>query len=185
MRLALYARQTATKICTRSNRLPPSRLDYNPIGGKIIGKCEYESREAEVVVPAHGRHAVFCILIGRLRRNEAAAFAVANGQLDFSAEDGVLKLTFDNDGNVTPKTELVFELMFEDRLRTVSCRPGDPAVGSVTIIQLPNSREVSGHFDLELSHCEDAETGESLGWPPSPFILRGSFDRLIQNHQAE
>ena len=38
--------------------------------------------------------------------------------------------------------------------------------------------ELSGSFDIELTRCEDAETGEPLGWPPEPLVLHGSFDRL-------
>jgi hypothetical protein len=44
---------------------------------------------------------------------------------------------------------------------------------------------MSGSFDIELSHCEDAETGTPLGWPPQPFILHGSFDRLPPHIETE
>lgn len=116
---------------------------------------------------------------------EAAAFNVADGQIDLSAEGWVLKLKYDGSGRVAAETELVFKLIFEDQVRTVRCRPGDPPVGSVTIMERSKFSEVSGHFDLELVHCEDAETGEPLGWPPKPFILRGSLDRLNLKHQTE
>lgn len=55
---------------------------------------------------------------------------------------------------------------------------------STTIAFLPLAPdEFSGNFEIELPICEDAETGQSLGWPPKPFILRGSFDRLpLANH---
>ena len=44
---------------------------------------------------------------------------------------------------------------------------------------------LSGAFDVELTHCEDADTGEPLGWPPAPLRLHGSFDRLPLGAGAE
>ena len=35
-----------------------------------------------------------------------------------------------------------------------------------------------GRFEIELPRCENAATGEALGWPPAPLVLHGSFDRL-------
>jgi hypothetical protein len=61
----------------------------------------------------------------------------------------------------------------------VRCRPGDPAVGTVSTTTLTDSGDISGSFDIELARCEDAETGEPLGWPSTPLILHGSFDRLV------
>ena len=45
-------------------------------------------------------------------------------------------------------------------------------------VTLEEASELAGSFDIELTHCEDAKTGTSLGWPPQPLILHGSFDRL-------
>lgn len=114
-----------------------------------------------------------------------AAYRLADGKIELNADDWVLKLSFDSVGQVTIETEVVFELVFEDRVRAVRCQPDDPAVGTVEIIELSGSGEISGHFEIELAHCEDAETGKPLGWPPKPFILHGSFDRLRPNDQSE
>ena len=79
---------------------------------------------------------------------------------------------------MSPETEVVFDILFEERPRTVRCRPGDPVVGTSSTTVLPDSGELSGHFDVELVRCEEADTGAPLGWPSRPLILRGSFDRL-------
>ena len=68
--------------------------------------------------------------------------------------------------------------MFEEQVRTVRCRPGDPTVGTMNTVTLGESGEMSGSFDIDLAHCEDAETGTPLGWPTKPLVLHGSFDRL-------
>ncbi len=91
----------------------------------------------------------------------------------------------DGDGRVTSETQVVFDLVFEDRLRRVRCRTGNPAVGTLNIVTLGESGELSGSFDIELAHCEDAETGTPLGWPPKPLILHGSFDRLPLDTDTE
>ena len=117
--------------------------------------------------------------------DEGAAYRLADGKIEVSADDWSLKLAINSVGDVTSETEVVFKLLFEDRVRTVRCRPDDPAIGTVEIIELSGLGEISGHFDIELAHCEDAETGKPLGWPPKPFILHGSFDRLGPNDQSE
>ena len=79
---------------------------------------------------------------------------------------------------MTPETQVVFELMFEERLRRVRCQPGDPTVGTLNTTVLAESGELSGSFDIELARCEHADTGQPLGWPAEPLVLHGSFDRL-------
>ena len=101
------------------------------------------------------------------------------GRLELGADGWDLVLVFDGDGRVADETQVVFELEFEDELRRVRCRPGDPAVGTLNTTALADSREVSGSFDIELARCEDAETGTPLGWPTEPLVLHGSFDRLL------
>jgi hypothetical protein len=108
----------------------------------------------------------------------AAVECVSPVRIELGADDWDLVLALDSDGRVAPETEVVFELVFEGRLRRVRCRPADPAVGTFSITRLAESGELSGSFDIELSQCADADTGTPLGWPPSPFILHGSFDRL-------
>jgi hypothetical protein len=103
------------------------------------------------------------------------------GRLELGADGWDLVLVVDGGGRVSPETQLVFELQFEERLRRVRCRPGDPAVGTFSTTALAAagaSGELSGNFDVELARCEDADTGTPLGWPPEPLVLHGSFDRL-------
>ncbi len=111
--------------------------------------------------------------------------SVAPGRIELGAEDWDLQIVFYGDGRVTSETQVVFNLVFEDRLRRVRCSPGDPAIGTLNIVTLEESNELSGSFDIELAHCEDAETGTPLGWPPRPLILHGSFDRLPLDTDTE
>ena len=108
----------------------------------------------------------------------ASIGSVGPGRLELGADDWDLVLVLDADGQVTPETQVVFELMFEEQLRRVRCRPGDPAIGTLSTTALAESGELSGSFDIELARCEDANTGKPLGWPPKPLLLHGSFDRL-------
>lgn len=108
----------------------------------------------------------------------ASIGSVGAGRLELGADDWGLVLVVDSDGRVTPETQVVFELVFEERLRRVRCRPGDPAIGTLSTTVLAESGELSGSFDIELARCEDANTGKPLGWPPEPLLLHGSFDRL-------
>jgi hypothetical protein len=115
----------------------------------------------------------------------ASIGSVGPGRLELGADDWDLVLVLDGDGRVTPETQVVFELVFEERLRRVRCRPGDPAVGTLNTTALAGSGELSGSFDIELARCEDADTGTPLGWPPRPLVLHGSFDRLPLDTGAE
>ncbi len=108
----------------------------------------------------------------------ASIGSVGPGRLELGADDWDLVLVVDAEGRVTPETQVVFELVFEERLRRVRCRPGDPAIGTLSTTVLAESGELSGSFDIELARCEDANTGKPLGWPPEPLLLHGSFDRL-------
>lgn len=100
------------------------------------------------------------------------------GRLEFGADAWDLVLVFDADGRISPETQVLFELVFEERLRELRCRPGDPARGTLLTSVLDDSGELSGYFDIELEHCEDASTGKPLGWPTEPLLLHGSFDRI-------
>ena len=109
------------------------------------------------------------------------------GRLELRADgwDLVLGLRNDTDNGdggdrrATAETRVVFALIFEDRLRKIRCRPDHPVIGAFHTTVLARPGERSGTFNVELPHCEDAETGASLGWPPRPLVLRGSFDRLL------
>jgi len=111
--------------------------------------------------------------------------SVGPGRIALGADDWDLLLVLDGDGRVTSETQVVFDLVFEERLRRVRCRPGDPVVGTLNTVTLGESGELSGSFDIELAHCEDAKTGTPLGWPPKPLILHGSFDRLPLDTDTE
>ncbi len=111
----------------------------------------------------------------------ASIGSVGPGRLELGADDWDLVLVLDADGQVTPETQVVFELMFEERLRRVRCRPGEPAFGTLSTTALAESGELSGSFDIELARCAYADTGKPLGWPPKPLVLHGSFDRLPLN----
>lgn len=108
----------------------------------------------------------------------ASIGAVGPGLLELRADNWDVVFVIDQDGQVTSETQAVFDIIFEDQPRKVLCRPGDEAVGTFRIAALPGSNEYSGSFEIELEHCEDAVTGVPLGWPPQPFVVQGSFDRL-------
>jgi len=99
-------------------------------------------------------------------------------RLEFAADGWNLTVVLDAEGHMTSETRLTFALTFQDQLRTVRCRPDDLAVGTFALTRSTESGDVSGHFDIELAHCEDAVTGAPLGWPPQPLVLRGSFDQI-------
>ena len=101
---------------------------------------------------------------------------VGPDRIELDADGWDLVLVVDAEGRVTSETQVVFELVFEERPRRVRCRPGDPAIGTLDTIALDGS--LSGSFDVELARCEDASTGTPLGWPSKPLLLHGSFDRL-------
>lgn len=103
---------------------------------------------------------------------------VEPGRLELAAEGWELVLVLDGEGRVTPATHVEFGMVFEDEPRRVRCFPGEVVVGHSSRTVL-DSGEWSGAFDVELARCEDAATGEALGWPPDPLRLRGSFDRLV------
>ena len=108
----------------------------------------------------------------------ASVGSVEMGRLELRAEGWELILVTDDDGRVDPRTRVVFDLVFEGQSRRVRARPGEPPVGTRTTVALDRPGEISGSFDVELAACEDADTGEPLGWPPQPLRLHGSFDRL-------
>jgi len=99
-------------------------------------------------------------------------------RIEIGSDHWDLLLVLDDQGRITAETEVVFDLVFEERLRRVRCRPGQPVVGRLNTVALAESGELSGNFDIELAHCEDAESETPLQWPPSPLVLHGSFDRL-------
>ncbi|HUP79474.1 MAG TPA: hypothetical protein VM260_13060, partial [Pirellula sp.] len=59
---------------------------------------------------------------------EGAYHSIGQERIELSADGWELKLVFDSDGRITAETEIVFELIFEDRNRKVRCRPSDPTI---------------------------------------------------------
>jgi len=106
-----------------------------------------------------------------------SSYTFENKMLKLSGANWELRLACDTAGQIQPESEIVFDLIFEDQMRRVRCKPGDPPVGTFQTSEIAPD-EFTGNFAIELPICEDAATGQSLGWPPKPFILRGSFDRL-------
>ncbi len=115
----------------------------------------------------------------------ASIRSVGPRRIELAADDWDLLLVLDSDGRITSETQILFDLVFEEQVRTVRCHPGDPAVVTVNTVTLGESGEMSGSFDIDLAHCEDAETGTPLGWPPKPLLLHGSFDRLPPDTETE
>ena len=115
----------------------------------------------------------------------ACVVSASPTRLELGADDWELVIVRDADGRVSPETQVVFELVFQEQPRRVRCRPADPAVGTFEVSERVGSGEQSGSFDIELARCEDAATGKPLGWPPRPFILHGSFDRLPLDADVE
>jgi hypothetical protein len=103
---------------------------------------------------------------------------VSSTQIEFHADDWQLNLILDESGKLSSATQATFPILFEERIRSVHCRPAPSAVGEFVTTPLPESNELSGHFEFKLSDCKNAETGKPLGWPTQPLLLRGSFDRL-------
>jgi len=108
----------------------------------------------------------------------AEVVAVDARRVELRGEGWEVALVLDAEGRVSDETQIVFELVFEERPRRVRARAGDAPVGTVETRTLVQGRELWGRFDVELARCEDAASGAPLGWPPRPLVLHGSFDRL-------
>lgn len=108
----------------------------------------------------------------------AQVVAVHRDRVELVANGWELLLVLSDTQVVSPDTYVEFELVYQEQTRRVRCRPGDPVVATVELTTLDESGELAGSFNIELPHCEDAESGKPLGWPPQPFVLHGSFDRL-------
>lgn len=110
-------------------------------------------------------------------KSKDATFILQHDRLDLAGAGWDVRLSFDVEGQAQTESEIVFELVFQDQPRRLRCKSGSPTVGEFQQSQIaPN--EFSGLFEVEFPNCEDAETRQPLGWPPRPFVLRGSYDRL-------
>ena len=106
-------------------------------------------------------------------------------RIELTADGWNLLIVAESEGKISTETQIEFDLVLQDRPRRVRCRPGNPAVGTLEVFTLAETRELAGNFDIELAHCEDAETGKRIPWPPKPLILHGSFDRLPLSSDSE
>ena len=110
---------------------------------------------------------------------------VGQRRIELNSDDWEVVLVLDEAGRVDPATQISFDIVFEERPKRVRCWPDDPANGSLTMVTLGESGEVSGSFDIELENCVDAKTDMPFGWSPQPLKLHGSFDRLPLDTASE
>lgn len=103
--------------------------------------------------------------------------SVAEDHLELTADGWRLFIAIDGDGGIKPETHVVFSMDLGG-IRTLRCRPADPAVGEWVSTSLASPKEFSGRFSIELAVCEDAGTAKVLNWPPAPLTVVGSFHRL-------
>ena len=55
--------------------------------------------------------------------NEGAKHSVEGNKVKLATDDWKLCLVFDGNGQLTAETEVIFDLIFEDRIRRVRCSP--------------------------------------------------------------
>lgn len=105
-----------------------------------------------------------------------AAAAVAPGRIELGADGWLLVVEAAGEA-ISPATRLVFSLRLAEQQQELSCRPGDPPAGRLTISSRDADR-LDGRFVVELATCENLETGKIINWPPAPLTVRGSFAGL-------
>lgn len=108
----------------------------------------------------------------------AAIDRVDPGHVGLRADGWELGLVIDGEGRLAPGSFVVFPMELGGKDRTLRGRPGEPAVGSVTLIEGQGTEILDGEFRVELATCEDTDTGKLLDWPSSPLVLRGRFKGL-------
>jgi hypothetical protein len=104
--------------------------------------------------------------------------SVEHDRLELSAEGWSLFIETDGEGQVAPKTRLVFPVELAGRQRRLRCRPADRASGYLRTTTRAGSDDLGGRFLVDLATCENAETGKVIEWPPAPLTVRGSFEGL-------
>ncbi|MDQ3755283.1 MAG: hypothetical protein M3371_11200 [Acidobacteriota bacterium] len=104
--------------------------------------------------------------------------SVENDRLELRADGWDLSIETDGEGRITPGTHLVFPLGLGGRRVRLDCRPTDRATGYLRTTTRAGSDEFGGRFLVALVTCENAETGNSIEWPPAPLTVRGSFEGL-------
>ena len=165
----------------------------NPISTIVPGSSAQPSFVVQVIRPREGLPVggllppqLFGVdaELGFDSNSDASAYTLDDDMLELSGSNWNLRLMFDAAGQIQPESEIVFDLTFEDQVRRVRCTPGNPPVGTAQKSEIAPD-EFSGNFEIQLPDCQDAQSGLSLGWPPKPFILRGSFDRLAPTDGPE
>jgi hypothetical protein len=97
---------------------------------------------------------------------------------EFHADGWNLVLVTDGDGRVAAGTVIVFPILLAEKQRTLRCRPPEHPTESLTSTTRPGSNLTDGSFQVEITNCENAETGKPIQWPPAPLTVRGSFAGL-------
>lgn len=114
--------------------------------------------------------------------------SVGPDRIELRADRWHLIIETDGKGGIGPGTRLVFPMELAEVQRTLRCRPADGANGYLHAATRAGSGELDGQFIVELSPCENAETGKVIdteagaspgqAWPSPPLTLRGSFAGL-------
>ncbi|HLL77235.1 MAG TPA: hypothetical protein VK421_18420 [Pyrinomonadaceae bacterium] len=114
--------------------------------------------------------------------------SVGHDRLELRADGWDLLIMTDDKGGIAPGTRLVFPMELAEVQRTLRCRPANMASGYLRTAARPGSDVLDGSFLVELSPCENAETGKVIdteagaspgqAWPSPPLTLRGSFEGL-------
>jgi hypothetical protein len=98
--------------------------------------------------------------------------------LELGADGWQLHIEADGQGRVLPGTRIVFPLDLSEQVRSLRCRPADQAFGQLRATRRPGANVLDGEFLVGFSDCEDARTGEALGFPPGALTVRGRFAGL-------
>ena len=108
---------------------------------------------------------------------------VSLNHLELGADDWALFLETDGEGKIAPETSLVYTMMLAEKQRKLRCRPANPATGYLHATSQAGSEKLDGRFLVELTSCENVETGKLIEWPPAPLTVRGSFKALPRNER--
>lgn len=103
---------------------------------------------------------------------------VGHDRLELKADGWELFIETDGEGRVAPGTHLVFPIVLAEKQRSLSCRTGDRASGSLLISSRAGLDQLDGSFLVELTTCVNIDTRKTIEWPPRPLTVRGSFEGL-------
>ena len=104
---------------------------------------------------------------------------IALNHIELSADGGWdLLIETDGEGRLAQRTHVAFPVKLGGRPLKFNCRPADPTVGYLHVNTRPNSDELEGNFQLEVSVCKNAVSGKTAAWPYQPLKIRGSFAGL-------